>query len=619
MFEHNYIKKLAFDNVKKQKKFYKFLFSALVLIFGLSTMVSILLPSFEQIGFRERYTSYGLWSVAIANPTQDKIDLLKDNSGLEIGHIYNVGNISYKDRNIGTICSLDDNGVNLTTLRLLEGRAPQNNNEIMIAEEQFLALGIPKQINQDIELSISNDKTITKTYKIVGIVKDFVHIYPIALSSYITVGETSKDNITLFNAENNLDLWNSIIDNEMESDVQLNQKTYIGYNLINTYIQRDSTVMFRWFVIVLGFAGVIGTMTSAMSKRTGNLVLMKAIGATSKQIQKMIVYEGVILCVVAGILGITIGLLASLGVLSFYCSLTGSDFIFILSSIFFIQIVLSFITSIIAIFISTFKVNRIPLVGQLQQKVKVAKKRKIRKLNVFSLGIREFTQHKMISVLLIVIIFMGIMVCELFSTSFSEYIYLNKDSQKDKSFDYILEDYNQEISTQDINTLKSIKGITSQVMHQHEVYMTWEGIEKELSAREYRSNNALIYPTLPQYCEKVTVSYYENEKMLQDIFDKYSMQGRLPKNDNEVVVFKPFMQYHDSGAGSSPTWADTQSYVHETGLEIDDSIYAYNTTDGHQPSEAINEPFKIVGIILFEDEITRKERDIISSGGSYNI
>lgn len=621
MFKDNYIKKLAFDNVRKQKTFYKFLFGALVLIFGLSTMISILLPSYEKIGFRERYTRYGLWSVASENLSDEKLSLLKDNDGLQIGHIYNIGEITYQNKSIGSINSLDSSAVDLTTLSLVAGRVPKNNQEIMIAEEQFLALGIPKQINQDIELTISNDKTIVKKYKIVGIVKNFIHIYPISLSPYLTVGETSSDNIILLNAKDNLAFWNSTIQQELQSELQYNTTTYDGYSQRDSsglYSYRDSTTMFRWFVLVLGFTGIIGTMASAMSKRTGNFALMKAIGATSVQIQKMIVYEGVFLIIVAGILGAILGLLASVGVLLFYCSQTDSELIFILSSLFYLQFALSAMIALIAIFIPTFQVNRIPLIGQIQHQVNNPKKRKIRKITVLTLAIQEFTQHKLISILLVGIVFMGVMGGELFTSSFTNYKTFIDGTQKDDKFDYRLGTNNQMLTTQDIQSLTSIENTTWQVVHQNPVYITWEGIEKEGTATEYRKIHGNTFAVLPQYSEWCDFSYYENEEMIKEIFDKGAMQGRLPKNDNEVVIYKPFMVYGSSSQGLSPSGKDKDNYAKDEGLKIGDHIYAFKTSAGREPTTKIEEPFEIVGIMIYEDEITSKESDLLFYEG-YNF
>ena len=152
MFKHNYIQKIAYDNIRKQKKFYKFVFISLVMVFVLSTIISILFASYEEIRYRERYERYGLWSAVVKNSNDSVIQQLEDD--VDIGYIYDLGDVQYQGQKVGTMSSLDKTAQELVKLNLEDGRMPYQQDEIVLEEDQFLNLGIPQKIHQTIELSI---------------------------------------------------------------------------------------------------------------------------------------------------------------------------------------------------------------------------------------------------------------------------------------------------------------------------------------------------------------------------------------------------------------------------------------------------------------------------------
>ena len=116
MFKHNYIQKIAYDNIRKQKKFYKFVFISLVMVFVLSTIISILFASYEEIGYRERYERYGLWSAVVKNSNDSVIQQLEDD--VDIGYIYDLGDVQYQGQKVGTMSSLDKTAQELVKLNL---------------------------------------------------------------------------------------------------------------------------------------------------------------------------------------------------------------------------------------------------------------------------------------------------------------------------------------------------------------------------------------------------------------------------------------------------------------------------------------------------------------------
>ena len=477
MFKHNYIQKIAYDNIRKQKKFYKFVFISLVMVFVLSTIISILFASYEEIGYRERYERYGLWSAVVKNSNDSVIQQLEDD--VDIGYIYDLGDVQYQGQKVGRMSSLDKTAQELVKLNLEDGRMPYQQDEIVLEEDQFLNLGIPQKIHQTIELSIMyQGQELTREYKIVGIVSNYTQIYDTSLGNIITSQITSNQYDALLYSQDNLNLWNEIIEKELETDILFNTNTYKYYQqstspLKNSYEEGDYTKILSRMIICVGFVGVLGTMVSAMAKRTENFVLMRAIGTTSKQIQKMVIYEGIILIFIALLIGLIIGVFLSSIVLYAYYQLMGGTFIFIVNKTFYIQFCLSLLTSLIGIFIPSFQAYSIPLTGKIQQKVKRNRVRKVRKINILSLGFKEFADHKMVSFLLIVIIFIGIMIGDLMNLSVESYVDTNNSIREKSDFDYILRSSQEVFSQKDLNKLTNINGLESQIIHSQKIYATW--------------------------------------------------------------------------------------------------------------------------------------------------
>ena len=608
MFKHNYIQKIAYDNIRKQKKFYKFVFISLVMVFVLSTIISILFASYEEIGYRERYERYGLWSAVVKNSNDSVIQQLEDD--VDIGYIYDLGDVQYQGQKVGRMSSLDKTAQELVKLNLEDGRMPYQQDEIVLEEDQFLNLGIPQKIHQTIELSIMyQGQELTREYKIVGIVSNYTQIYDTSLGNIITSQITSNQYDALLYSQDNLNLWNEIIEKELETDILFNTNTYKYYQqstspLKNSYEEGDYTKILSRMIICVGFVGVLGTMVSAMAKRTENFVLMRAIGTTSKQIQKMVIYEGIILIFIALLIGLIIGVFLSSIVLYAYYQLMGGTFIFIVNKTFYIQFCLSLLTSLIGIFIPSFQAYSIPLTGKIQQKVKRNRVRKVRKINILSLGFKEFADHKMVSFLLIVIIFIGIMIGDLMNLSVESYVDTNNSIREKSDFDYILRSSQEVFSQKDLNKLTNINGLESQIIHSQKIYATWPGIENEKSMVRLRSLNhsSSLY-------QKMSILYYENENMVKDVLTKYNLQGRFPENDNEILIVKPCIQVHENGYGLSIDHLECDNNILDIDLKVGNNLMiSYINTYDDSIEKSIDREFNIVGTIEFNNIKPKEER-----------
>lgn len=626
MFKNNYLKKLAFDNIRKQKKLYNFIFLALTLAFFLTTVSSVLFLSFEDIGYVERAQRYGRWSSAIENITDEQMDVMERNPYVqEKGVVYQLGEFSFDNKQTKSVISIGADAQNLLALQLKEGRMPLAKNEIAIEEDELTALGISHQLNQI--LTFSRDGRQVE-YKLVGIMKNYTHSYLLPLGSLIVTGETSSQRIGLYNGKDNASLFNQMKTDQLVDGSYLNTFTYtlISYDEdLQSYIDRSITIEIQSFITLIGFSGVLGTMVSSMKKRENYLILMRAVGATKKQIQKLIVYEGVLLGIISMTIGIVVGAITSFLVLFGYHYYTNSPLIFVFNQTCLIQLLMIMIACFIAIMLPSMNIYTIPLVGKLTQKVHGKKVRKRRKVNVFRLSLRELTNHKMTTLVIIVLLIGEIIVGYFGTTSIRNYLYSIQELKAQQDFDYVLsqdlwkEEQNY-LSHQDIQSVTSIPGISSQVIHSAEIQMVYKGIENSPIASEYVPMH--LSKQYSRLTESV-ISYYENEEDLRKIFDKYNFQGKKDLKENEAIIFKPHFYPRDGGLTISDDIQkdiEYREYI-DQGLDVGDSIeIVYGKDSSLDDAVIFDQPFHIVGT-LSVDKMNQEDERIFGrqSQGHYIV
>ena len=82
----------------------------------------------------------------VKNSNDSVIQQLEDD--VDIGYIYDLGDVQYQGQKVGTMSSLDKTAQELVKLNLEDGRMPYQQDEIVLEEDQFLNLGIPQKIHQ---------------------------------------------------------------------------------------------------------------------------------------------------------------------------------------------------------------------------------------------------------------------------------------------------------------------------------------------------------------------------------------------------------------------------------------------------------------------------------------
>jgi putative ABC transport system permease protein len=212
-------------------------------------------------------------------------------------------------RSMTTLIGIDKNAISMDDIVITNGSVFSSENEVIIGKSA--AERTNKTIGSTI--SISN-----QTFKIVGIYEtgNFMDDNGIVMSLnklQNLTGDTGKVSLILVKANNGTnadDLATTIqnkFSNELTTSTSLSgmERMNQGLNIINTGSWAVSLL-----AILVGGVIVVITMMKAVTERTREIGVLRAIGWSKKRIMKMIIGESLLLALIA----IAIGLVISIGV-----------------------------------------------------------------------------------------------------------------------------------------------------------------------------------------------------------------------------------------------------------------------------------------------------------------
>lgn len=613
MFKNHYIKKLAFDNIRKQKELYKFIFLSLILVFFMVILFSILFASFEEIGYIEKYQRYGKWSVAFENISEDDKKFMKENKYVEKnGSIYQLDHLSYHGYEVGSLYSIDEQSQDLLSLQVKKGRMPQSRDEISIEEDQLIALNIPLEVDQTLTFEMNG---IKKQYELVGILQNYTTSYPMKINSFITFGEKSSQQTTLYTSNDNVSFWNSLL--EQDKQVTLNTRTY-QYSQDSTtqrFLDSHLLLYFQLVLLMIGFCGILGTVTSSIEKRENHLTLMKAIGASSKQLQKLVIYEGGFIECFSIIIGVVLAVLVSFMILGIYCYSMNSAFVWKIGNQYYFQLILAIVVSFLALWFPSWKAKSAPLVGKVTQRVRYKKYKKSRKNNPLSLAIRELKDHKIITITFVVVsvvcLIDGISGILMIESLQDHYQIMNEEN----IYDYVIDngsygDVETLLTSQELEELTSFSGISSQIFYKQMVYMNYDFIkDSRLIENDFFSSQ--LQDDYDGLLSAICVSY-ENEGDFYRILNKYGYKNIKKLGKDEIILFKPHIYFDDGRCFKvASKYDDNQQEYFDPGLEKDTMIeMIYDET---KSSYSKSQPLKIIETVYIDDMDIQDNRYVFQS------
>lgn len=366
--------RLTIRNLKLNKKRTIVTIFGIILATALITALAGLAESFRKTMIEDEKNSGGNYHYCFYNVPADEIKYFEENRNLE--NLYKMQNIGYaqlensqnEDKPYIHLVGMDQKAFSESGVNLIEGRMPQNSNEIVIAEHiekngkvkwnigEKIKLSLGKRVTSNDEISLSQSTPYSKDdekfikekereYEIVGIIERPNY----GLENYTAPGYTVITYLEEIASEK-MDVYvryhkkavreqekvtaqilridEKILEKEREgkvlSDEEVDALNAARYDYSkNVYLMRwenfemsDSNLSMLYsvcavitiIIIVTSVFCIRNSFAISITEKMKQYGMLSSIGATSKQIRKNVFYEAMIL----GIIGIPLGVLSGI-------------------------------------------------------------------------------------------------------------------------------------------------------------------------------------------------------------------------------------------------------------------------------------------------------------------
>lgn len=445
----NILNKLTIKSLKLNKKRSLGTIIGIILSVALICAISNMVSSFRETLIQNAINESGYWHIRLYNVSNDKLKRLKLNK--DIDNIYTISEDGYAK--LDTIKNeykpylkfygMNKEAFNNLEFKLIKGRFPKDDNEIIISEhlnkngkanlkiddEITVNVGDRVTLEDDYALNDSNpfDKgneiiknPNTKKYRVVGIIKrPDVSFEPTSAPAYTTITtSTNEDNFSVFISLKNPRDKNSFV--ELLGARNYDEVVNMGINnprydyTLNNELLRWEALKFSdsTFSMLLSIAEVVifiiiftsifcirNSFAISTTEKMRMYGMLSSVGATKKQIKKSVLTEGFILGLIAIPIGIICGIIAVFVLLKIVNLFLG-DFLFnnidgMVFKVSFIAIIISIILGFVTIYFSAIssakKASKVSPIDNLRNTndIKISsKKLKTPKLikNVFKTG-----------------------------------------------------------------------------------------------------------------------------------------------------------------------------------------------------------------------------------------
>ena len=373
----NVLNKLTLKSLQINKKRTIVTIIGIILATSLLTAVITMVVSFRATMIEYEKEDAGNYHYVFEDVPYEDLKYFKNNTNIEdiyctedIGYTYLEGNNNdYKP--YLHLLAFNEKALINSSVKLVEGRMPQNENEIVISEHikdiaeveynigDTLSLDVSKRtdLSGEYELDQSNayvegeeklESMYTKEYKVVGIIERPNYDIENPASPGYTIVTYLNDN----NAPQNLNIYvllseyglknqeefvsqitgiDKNILTKLENNEQLDEKELEEYNNIKySYSKNEGLLRYENFEVsdstmstVLSLAVVViviiivtsifcirNSFAISITEKMRQYGMLASVGATPKQIKKNVLYEAMILALIAIPIGILCGLFA---------------------------------------------------------------------------------------------------------------------------------------------------------------------------------------------------------------------------------------------------------------------------------------------------------------------
>ncbi len=350
-------KQLSNRYLKANKKRTILTIIGIVLSVALISTIGLFFKSIQQTELEDAKHDYGSYHVAYKKINEEFVNKIVNNPRVGRNGLYSTGEeieISDKLKVYPVVAS--DKALELTPYRVTEGRLPERENEIAIEKWAIKHINNNAKVGEKIKIK-------DKEYLLVGFLANNIK------------NQSENTSMILFNS-NNINIENAVLLVEVNPKanlkkavkelVALGEKDNVSTNNMILGLQGAGEDSSSWkgiystvaiivsIVVVCTIAVIYNSFQISVVERVKQFGLLRAVGATPKQIRKLVFKEATTVAIIAIPLGLIFGIIALLGIkLTF--KLIGADSVMnIRLTISYMVLAISALVGVISIYISAF-------------------------------------------------------------------------------------------------------------------------------------------------------------------------------------------------------------------------------------------------------------------------
>lgn len=323
----------------------------IILSVALISSIGFFFKSMQAAQVEDLKNSYGSWHVMYTKVNDDLVTKIKSNPNVQAMGIYSVGeertfNEQLKVKEVyGT-----DEALKLAPYKIKDGRFPENDKEIAV-ESWFLG-----KVKNGAKLG-DTVKILDKEYTLVGVLNDTYSNQQEGMGELLTktneVVNGEKILLVQLNVSKKMvshatELKKLVNENDVQENFRLIEMEGQGFPMELLSV----LAVIISIVVISTIAVIYNAFQISVVERVKQFGLLRAVGATPKQIRKFILKEATILAAIGVPLGLAGGMLALYGI-HFTFKIIGKDsFTFITPTVSMDVVIISVLVGLLSIYLS---------------------------------------------------------------------------------------------------------------------------------------------------------------------------------------------------------------------------------------------------------------------------
>ncbi|MFA6941422.1 MAG: FtsX-like permease family protein [Clostridiaceae bacterium] len=327
----------------------------IILSVALICTIGLFVNGVQKMQIESMKSTYGSWHIAYSNADDSLVSKVINNPKVSRYGFYSEG----KEENLGgkikvTQISATDKALELLPYKVEKGRLPKNENEAAMEKWSLSEIDSKAKIGSKIKFD-------NKEYTLVGILED-------------NIKNQMDGKAVILCKSNSIDKKNSVLLAEISSKTkikaavdELSKLGKLGKYQLNEYVLTMEgagnnasmnsgiyTVLFIiiGIVVISTIAVIYNSFQISVVERIKQFGLLRAVGATPKQIRKIVLREATILALIGVPIGLLCGIIAIYGI-NFVFKLIGADSVMPMKVVLDSKIMLiSGVVGIVSIYIS---------------------------------------------------------------------------------------------------------------------------------------------------------------------------------------------------------------------------------------------------------------------------